>query len=203
MTPAPKFRRGGAELWISTAYAVLAEEGHEGLTIDKLTARTGKTRGSFYHHFGSHDGFVARLLDDWRDQNTERIARMIAADPEPRERRARLHREAVRLNATVETAIRRWAGADHNVAKACWEVDRRRMEVLARDLVALAKSKGVRLSAREAETLALIDYATFVGAQMLAPGGRLEALPDTGRVSEEMLDAFLERRHQQFRSRRV
>ncbi|WP_336064961.1 TetR/AcrR family transcriptional regulator [Nitratireductor rhodophyticola] len=190
MNQRPKFRRDGAELWIAAAYANLVEDGHGGLTVEKLTARTGKTRGSFYHHFGSHDGFVDSFLDDWRQQNTDRIERLIAADPEPRKRRAVLNREASWLDTRVETAIRRWAGANQIVAAVCREVDRRRMDVIARDLVAIAESEGVRLAPEQAHALALADYAMFLGAQMLAPDGVLAALPDVASVIDEMLDAY-------------
>jgi len=193
MKPAPQFRREGAGLWIEAAYAILVQEGHRGLTIERLTTFTGKTRGSFYHHFGSVDIFTTRLLDDWREQNTERIARLAAADSEPSNRRALVHREAVRLDVRIEIAIRRWAGADGKVLGACQGVDRRRMAVLVRDIVALALTKGCTLRPREAEMLAWIEYAAFVGGQMLAPDGRLDALPDIGPLYDRMLDAFLER----------
>ncbi len=194
MKSAPQFKREGAGRWIEAAYAILIREGHTGLTIERLTTATGKTRGSFYHHFGSVDGFTIRLLDDWREQHTERIARLSATDPEPSSRRTRVHREAVRLDARIEIAIRRWAGADGKVLDACQAVDRRRMDVLVRDLVALAETKGRPLLPGEAELLARLEYAAFLGEQLLAPEGKLDALPDIGVVYDAMLDAFLERR---------
>jgi len=188
----PKYQRNGAGLWIDTAHAILAKDGHGGLTIENLTVQTGKTRGSFYHHFGSHDAFISRLLDDWRQSNTERIAELIAKDHEPERRRTLLNREAGRLDAEVETAIRRWAGSNRTVAEVCRAVDERRLEVLAMELVALAESRGVQVTARQAEVLAFIDYAIFLGAQMLAPDGGLAALPEIGLVSEEMIGLYLQ-----------
>ncbi len=191
MKPAPRFRRDGPDLWIEAAYAILAHEGHAGLTINQLTTRTGKTRGSCYHHFGSMDGFVSDLLADWRESNTERIARLAVLDPELGARRTFIHDAAMRLDKWVEIAIRIWAGTDRRVLDASRDVDRRRMEVLTYDLVALAEKYDRELSPREAEMLALIEYAAFVGAQMLAPEGKLDALPDIGRLYDEMLMVFL------------
>ncbi|OJG00165.1 hypothetical protein AX760_25555 [Pararhizobium antarcticum] len=133
MKPAPRFKRGGPGLWIEAAYVILAQDGHEALTIEQLTTRTEKTRGSFYHHFGSIDGFVSRLLADWRERNTERIVRLAECDPEPGARRTLIHHEALRLDARIEIAIRNWAGTDRRVLGACSDVDRRRMDVLTRD----------------------------------------------------------------------
>jgi len=194
MESVPQFKGDGAWLWVEAAYAILVEEGHRGLTIERLTTVTGKTRGSFYHHFGSADGFTARLLDDWREQHTERIARLAATDLEPSNRRALVHREAIRLDARIDIAIRRWAGADEKVLAACQGVDRRRMDVLVRDIVALAEAKGRVLPPVEVEMLARLEYAAFIGGQMLASDGKLDALPDIGALYDRMLDAFLERR---------
>jgi len=194
MKPAPRFRRGGPDLWVESAYAILAKEGHVGLTIEQLTTRTGKTRGSFYHHFGSMDGFVSRLLADWRERNTERIARLAECEPELGARRALIHVEAMHLDARVEIAIRIWAGTDPGVLSACSDVDRRRMVVLIRDLVALGEKNGRELPPSEAEMLARLEYATFLGAQMLAPEGKLNALGDIGSLYEEMLMVFLKHR---------
>jgi len=194
MKPAPLFRRSGPDPWIDAATAILAQDGHSGLTIEQLTKRTGKTRGSFYHHFGSIDGFVTVLLAAWRERNTERVARLAASDPEPGARRTLIHQEALRLDARTELAIRNWAATDRKVLGACREVDRRRMEVLTHDLLALAKANGQALSPEDAEILAWIEYSSFVGAQMLAPEGKLDALPDIGRLYDEMLTVFLKHR---------
>ena len=194
MKPAPRFRRDGPDLWIEAAYAILSREGHLGLTIEQLTTRTGKTRGSFYHHFGSMDGFVAQLLADWRESNTERIARLAELDPEPAARRALIHGEAMRLDARVEIAIRNWAGTNRRVLDASSDVDQRRLEVLIRDVVALSEKNGSNLPPRESEMLARLEYATFVGAQLLAFEGKLDAVTEIGGLYDEMLLVFLKHR---------
>ena len=68
------------------------------------------------------------------------------------------------------------------------------MDVLTRDVVALAKKYARELLPREAEMLALIEYAACVGAQLLAPAGKLDALPDIGHLYDEMLVVFLKHR---------
>ena len=68
------------------------------------------------------------------------------------------------------------------------------MDVLLRNVVALAETKGSKLLPAEAEMLARIEYAAFIGGQMLAPEGKLDALPDIGPLYDEMLNALLDRR---------
>ncbi len=194
MKSAPRFKRDGVGPWIEAGYAILLQDGHRGLTIELLTQATCKTRGSFYHHFGSIDGFITHILNDWREQNTERIARLAEADPEPKDRRALVNGEALRIDPRIETAIRRWAGANNQVLDACKLVDDRRIDVLINDLVALTTASGKKLSLGEARLLAQLEYSAFVGAQILAPEGRLDTLHAIGPLYEKMLDAYLEHR---------
>lgn len=191
----PAERRGrGPELWLEAAYDLLAQHGHGAVRIDQLTARTAKTRGSFYHHFGSMQTFVERLMVDWRERNTERIVRLAQATSEPRARRSLVSREAVQLDARLETALRIWAGVDAQVRAACDDVDMRRVSVLAHDLAELAIAMGCDLSEREARTLAQVEYAAFVGAQLLSPEGERTSLTELGPVYDDMLNAYLQHR---------
>ena len=95
MTAVEPRRRKGPDPWIEAAYVLLAEQRHSAVTIERLTAATAKTRGSFYHHFGSMETFVARLVADWQERNTERIVRLAQATREPGKRRRVLSRRQV------------------------------------------------------------------------------------------------------------
>jgi len=187
-------RRRGPDPWIEAAYALLAQHGHSAVTIEQLTAQTAKTRGSFYHHFSSMESFVEQLMSDWRERNTERIVRLAQATPEPGARRSLVNREAIQLNAHLETALRIWGGVHAQVKAACDDVDRRRVSVLASDLVDLAKAQGCELSEQEAGALAQIEYAAFVGTQLLATEGNGTSPTELGNLYDEMLNAYLTHR---------
>ena len=51
---------------LDAAAALLAEVGVEGLSVDAVGAAAGRTSGSVYAHFGSKQGLLLALLDDWR-----------------------------------------------------------------------------------------------------------------------------------------
>ena len=194
MTEAEPRRQRGPDPWIEAAYVLLAEQGHSAVTIERLTAATAKTRGSFYHHFGSMETFVARLVADWQERNTERIVRLAHATREPGQRRRVLNREAGQLDARVETAFRIWAGLDPQVRAACDAVDDRRVSVLAQDLVEFAGALGCDLPDGEATALAQIEYAAFIGGMLLASKGKSGLLLDLGPKYDDMLIAYLRRR---------
>ena len=50
------------------AQELMADGDPSQVTIDALCKRVGATSGSFYHHFGSHAGFVEALVADWVDR---------------------------------------------------------------------------------------------------------------------------------------
>ena len=194
MTGVVPLRQRGPDPWIEAAYLLLAEQGHSAVTIERLTAATAKTRGSFYHHFGSMETFVAKLVADWQERNTERIVRLAHATREPGQRRRVLNREAGQLDARVETAFRIWTGLDPQVRAACDAVDDRRVSVLAQDLVEFAGVLGCDLPDGEATALAQIEYAAFIGGMLLASKGKSSLLLDLGPIYDDMLTAYLRRR---------
>ncbi|GHE90386.1 TetR family transcriptional regulator [Streptomyces longispororuber] len=59
----PKQQRGEAtaDLLLDTALAVYARGGERGFTVNAVTAASGVSFGSLYHHFGSFDGLAAAL----------------------------------------------------------------------------------------------------------------------------------------------
>src|SRR5258708_2447595 len=65
---APMSRVVTKKQYFDTALEVLAELGFKGLNIGVLCRRLGVTSGSFYHHFGSWQGFVDALLEHWENR---------------------------------------------------------------------------------------------------------------------------------------
>ncbi len=58
-----KQQRGEAtvDLLLAAALRVYAESGQQGFTVNAVTAASGVSLGSLYHHFGSFDGLAAAL----------------------------------------------------------------------------------------------------------------------------------------------
>ncbi|GGR83294.1 TetR family transcriptional regulator [Streptomyces aureoverticillatus] len=67
---AGKQQRGEAtvDLLLDTALRVYAESGRQGFTVNAVTAASGVSFGSLYHHFGSFDGLAAALYIRCMDQ---------------------------------------------------------------------------------------------------------------------------------------
>lgn len=160
-----------ALIWLEAGLAALVEEGGPGLTIERLCARTDKTRGSFYHHFEDHDGFIRALVALWwRRQTEEVIARTKAAPSQS----AALHETVRGLDHRLDVAMRRFGG-EHMIAGAgVAAVDDRRLRHLAGLYRAAGKDEASALD------LARVEYALLVGWQMLWSD---QAMPDHDRLS--------------------
>jgi AcrR family transcriptional regulator len=148
--------------WLVLGLRLLAEAGPEGLTIDRLTALAGKTKGSFYHHFQDQPAFIKALLDHWREAHTGHLIRQVNETPGARARIKTLDRLASELDFAVEIAVRRLAATEPLARQIVEEVDRQRIAYLA-ELTAA----GLGISKESALAVAEVEYAAFVGAQLI------------------------------------
>jgi AcrR family transcriptional regulator len=150
--------------WLELGLAALAEAGPEALTIDALCQRAQRTKGSFYHHFETIDAYRLELAEFWRKRDTEAI---IAATSEARlatENLDALSRLTSHLDRTTEQGMRRLGAVDQTVADIIRTVDRRRIGHLVRLYIATGE-----FAPENAELLAQVTYAAFVGFQVIAP----------------------------------
>ena len=166
--------RLSADQWIDIALRELSEHGPDALTIDALCHRTGKTKGSFYAHFGSHGAFLGSLVRCWLERNTEALLQVVDLEPTPQSRLGKLNALALRLDAKLDQGMRALAERHPALSEAVSEVDSIRITNLAR------LHRAVRnCSEAEAIDLATIEYAAFIGFQFMYPKrsvGELERL---------------------------
>ncbi len=117
--------RLSADDWIQAGYALVAEEGLEALKIDRLCARLGVTKGSFYWHFKDMAGYRGALVQAWaqlRDRDRSHFGDLGHLDP--RERLAQMMASLLgERQWTLERAMREWARTDAAVAESVRAAD--------------------------------------------------------------------------------
>ena len=59
--------------WIDAATEVLTERGIDSVRLDALARQLEVTRGSFYWHFRDREELLRRVLQSWRERNTEQL----------------------------------------------------------------------------------------------------------------------------------
>jgi AcrR family transcriptional regulator len=113
--------------WIQAGFAILAEEGIKALKLDRLCARLGVTKGSFYWHFTDMPGYRAALVQAWgelRDDDRRHFGELSGLPP--RERLSEMMSSLVSARHwTLERAMREWARTDDSAAASVRAADQR------------------------------------------------------------------------------
>lgn len=119
-----------AQHWIDAARRVLADEGVDGLRVERLAKTLGITKGSFYWHFKDRAELLDAILDEWRRRATlDIITELETGGLDLRARLMRLMGMHVRTDKEegAETALRVWARRDERVAAAVEAIDQQRL----------------------------------------------------------------------------
>ncbi|MDC0676836.1 TetR/AcrR family transcriptional regulator [Sorangium atrum] len=147
--------------WLDQGLDALRDGGEGALTVDGLCARLGRTKGSFYHHFEDIAAFLAALLARWEERQTSAPIHHAEAGGSPEQKRQRLSAVVRSLDGRLELAVRAWALRDVRAAAVLRRVDACRVDYLASLYTSGGSARGAAL------VLARLEYAAFIGAQML------------------------------------
>jgi AcrR family transcriptional regulator len=184
-------RRLSADDWAEAALTAIAEGGLAAVAVEKLAARLGTTKGSFYWHFRNREALLQAALHRWEHQHTEAIIALVEQSPEPADRLRRLftlvtdHTQAQPENR-IEVALVASA-AEPMVAASLGRVTERRIGYVA-DLYIQRGMDPVQARQR-----ALLAYSAWLGHTQLVHTVP-QALPrgaDQQPYLEHVLDTLL------------
>ena len=170
--------------WYDIAYQGLTESGIEALSAEKLASRLGVSRGSFYHHFGSCEGFHKALLENWLQKNTMQID-SINQGKTSSEKLIALKQFAWTLPHEIEVAIRAWALYDPLAREYQIKTDKIRLDYIT----SLFEEK---YSSSKALAAAEVLYYAFIGIQNRQP---LQSKNEISRFSElinQVIETYLQ-----------
>lgn len=169
------------EDWLTLGLERLAREGPRTLQLESICAAAGRTRGSFYHHFKDHAAFLDALAEHWRRQHTEALIEL-SQEGAATERLQTIQQLALHVDAAVEFGMRRLGAGNSRVQAVVDAVDRRRIDYMTR----IHQSRpGV--SPNQAVAFAWLEYAAYVGSQILWPDADPEELSRTGNLLSDCL----------------
>lgn len=153
------------EQYFDTAVVVLAEFGFKGLNIGVLCRRLGVTSGSFYHHFGSWQGFVDTLLEHWENRQMVELRALDVGHGDADADVRAMSVLASGLEHGAEAALRAWAANDESVHVTVKRVDESRRRTVHRVV------DGVVDDAATATVVTEFGMAMIIGYQQLAAAG--------------------------------
>ncbi|MCA8899705.1 MAG: TetR/AcrR family transcriptional regulator [Hyphomonas sp.] len=166
--------------WLALGARLLAEEGPEALTLERLTDAAGRTRGSFYHHFAGREAFLTALMDWWRAQVIDALASRLEGQSDPAAIRALLRDLPMEWDTRFELGVRRLAAREPVVEAALRELDEARIQGLAGILSVL------RPDVEDAYSMAFIQYAATVGGQWILPSADDPRIPALRRLGNRL-----------------
>ncbi|MCI4660817.1 MAG: TetR/AcrR family transcriptional regulator [Neomegalonema sp.] len=140
----------------------LAEGRPEALRLSELCKAAGLTIGSFYHHFDDQADFFDKLLNRWLKIDTTDVLSALAAIPEEERLEKQLGILSKVMNQKIDKGIRNFATVNRRAAEVLLEVDQLRITFMA-----CYREHQWGLSPEEALRLSQLEYAAFVGVQMI------------------------------------
>lgn len=157
-------RRWRREDWIDLAMTQLRAEGIAALTLERLCADAGRTRGSFYHHFESVDRLLAEVALRWRATETDAIAENVLETPDPEAGLALLVKRTDAIDHRLERGVRILAVLHHEIRQIVEQADIRREVVMAEML-----RRAYRLDNEDAKSASRLFHALHHTAVMRSP----------------------------------
>lgn len=168
--------------WLEFALAMLIKKGPDILKITPLCDLKGVTKGSFYHHFNNRTEFVDALMTHWYEKMTMDFIQQANTETTPLERLNKLDQVIASQNIEAEMHIRAWALKEKSIAIHLAKIDQQRQDYLAQCYTELGLPK------EEAQDIALMAYANFLGMQQIHPRPSIETVL---RVTAMASQAFL------------
>lgn len=151
---------------------LLAHGGVGAVTIARLCAALGVTKGSFYHHFRGVEDYKTQLLLEWSSEREVQVLVAAGAVDDPMERLTVLREFGIALHHEAEVAIRAWSRTDDAAWAARAKVDAARERTVADAYHEIGVPRDV------AQMLGRLGVAVLIGSQHRSETTDRDALRD-------------------------
>jgi len=158
-----KTKNNSRQQWLEFALQQLVEHGPQQLTIAKLCAVKGVTKGSFYHHFKNRQLFIKALMEHWYQEKTLNFIEQANMEEGPLQRLEKLDKVIANHDLEAEMHIRAWALQEPMIVGHLEKIDSQRQSYLQQCYVEM------QVPVELAQDIAMIAYAQFLGMQQLYP----------------------------------
>lgn len=147
--------------WLVAGQELLRRGGFQSVKLAALCELTGRTTGSFYHHFDGMAAYLGELASFFGVEQPSIVLGELA-ELEPERRLARLEHISAELHAgALHRAMRDWATVNEPAAEAVRAADTMLLEFIRDSFVAQGVSRAVaELRAEVVYSLAIIRMDT-------------------------------------------
>lgn len=134
------------------------------MKLEAICEAAGRTRGSFYHHFGNHGAYLTALAEQWFQTQTMEVADAVDASLPAAEQGAALTTAAISIDYRLELGIRDLGRKMPEIGRIVRKADHARLRMISQ-----IYRERYGLESSEAELFAYLEYATFSGIILLDP----------------------------------
>ncbi|MBU1581819.1 MAG: TetR/AcrR family transcriptional regulator [Proteobacteria bacterium] len=150
--------------WFEQGFSILKASGAADLTIENLTKKLNKTKGSFYHHFKNRDDYFEKLLGFWEKKQTFDIFEISKQEKTFKDINATLLRLSKKnMDPEIEVAVRALALRDPLARSFQQRIDSQRIGFL-RAMFSLMTD-----DPEQVEMISLIRYCFYIGSHQIIP----------------------------------
>ncbi len=173
--------------WFEQGFNILKTFGAADLTIENLTNKLNKTKGSFYHHFKNRDDYFEKLLGFWEKKQSfdiEEIRKQEKSFKGINSTLLKLSKE--NMDPDIEVAIRAWALRDPLARSFQERIDNQRLGFL-RAMFSLMTD-----DPEQVEMISLIRYCFYIGSHQIIPSIDEQIYKEKIAALMEMFETYVE-----------
>ncbi|BAN04264.1 TetR/AcrR family transcriptional regulator [Ilumatobacter coccineus] len=153
----PRATRTPPERWIEECLRTVASTGEAGVSVERLAATLGVTKGSFYHHFADRSDLLQRSLEHWQRLATDVVIEELEQVDDPAERLRAVLAVAFGDDEWGTIDVMLAVSADPTVLAVASAVAERRIAFMA------DAYRQLGVPDPDAERRAAIAYSTYLG----------------------------------------
>ncbi|MBT6338355.1 MAG: TetR/AcrR family transcriptional regulator [Desulfobacula sp.] len=173
--------------WFEQGFNILKTFGAADLTIENLTNKLNKTKGSFYHHFKNRDDYFEKLLGFWEKKQTFDIEEIRKQEKSFEGINSTLLKLSKKnMDPDIEVAIRAWALRDPLARSFQERIDNQRLGFL-RAMFSLMTD-----DPEQVEMISLIRYCFYIGSHQLIPSIDEKIYKEKIAALMEMFETYVE-----------
>lgn len=149
--------------WIDAALQVLAEQGIEGVKVERLANELGVTKGSFYWHFKDREALLVGMVNLLRRRASIEAAEFLGQDLPPYEILKQLLATPFAMQKqtiNLGLSLRLWARQDARVRTLLKEIDQLRIE----HMTGLIAACGIPKAEAQAHSILIYSYMRTASA---------------------------------------
>lgn len=131
------------EDWINLGYKLFAQNGINGIVVEKMALKLKVNKSSFYWHFKTKKAFINEIISYWVSSDTNNIIKKVESKTSAKEKYDELIKLAFKKEPNLDFIffLKRYALKDKNIQSLIDDIDHQRVKYTQQLLIDMGFSK--------------------------------------------------------------